>query len=98
MPQGKYVLSSLKVGEVDVPLTSAKITRGVGATLWDVEASGVPQEAAAGLSEILVPGGKDFAIHFAESGGAQHTAHGHLVRPFDLSNGTLSFTFDGHIK
>jgi hypothetical protein len=98
MPQGKYMLSTLRVGDVEVPLTSGKITRGVGAMLWDVEAKGVPQDADAGLSEVLGAVKKDLAVHFTESGGAEHAAHGHLVRGFNLSGGTLTFTFEGQIK
>jgi len=98
MPQGKYILSTLKVGDVEVPLTSGKITRGVGAMLWDVEVKGVPQDAGAGLSEVFGPEKKDLVTHFTESGGAQHTAHGRLVRGFALSGDTLTFTFEGQIK
>jgi hypothetical protein len=104
MPQGRYALTRLEIGDLEVPLTTGKITRGPAATLWEVRAEGVPAETIGGLVDALGPEAKDTALHFTDDHGTSYKARCHVPRRtkddpgFNLQEGTLTFSFEGPIK
>jgi len=104
VPQGRYTLTQLEIGGVDVPLTSGQITRGANPQQWDLRAEGVPQEMFDGLMKVIGPDVKSTALAFSDDQGASHRASCHIVRRgkadtgFNLSMRGLTFSFEGPIK
>ncbi len=104
VPQGRYGLTHLEIGGVDVPLTSAQITRGANPQQWDVRADGVPQDMFDSLVNVIGPDVKSAVLAFTDDQGVSHHASCHIVRRskadpgFNLSTGGLTFSFEGSIK
>jgi hypothetical protein len=104
MAQGRYLLTHLEIGGLDVSLTSGKITRGTGPVLWDVSAEGVSPDNFDRLVEAFAVHAKETELKFTDDQGSAHHSRCHLWKRsqadpgLHFSEGTLTFSFEGPIK